>query len=126
MLFSQFSILGLVLIRPASLTGLSSSAHSYPNHHSHTHHRRVSANELNNYKGTDFNLQAHIYGKIFMWEAYQAVPGMPRYQAVDFPRTFAVNTEKIKGKGLDNWDRFMTWVSCFLSKTISQGTNAGT
>lgn len=68
---SQVSFLGLVIIWLASLTGLSCSAHSHPNHHSHTHHRRVSPGELNNYKGTDFNLQAHIYEKMFMWEAYQ-------------------------------------------------------
>ncbi|OQE42152.1 hypothetical protein PENCOP_c004G04248 [Penicillium coprophilum] len=68
----QFSILGLVLVWLAALTGLSSSAHSHPNHHHlHTHHRRVGANDLTNYESTDFNLHAHIYEKLFMWEAYQ-------------------------------------------------------
>jgi hypothetical protein len=68
---SQFSILGLVLVWLAALTGLSSSAHSHPNHHLHTQHRRVSADDLTNYKGTDFNLHAHVYERLFMWEAYQ-------------------------------------------------------
>ena len=62
---------------------------------------------------------------VVMAEADTGVPGMNTYQAVDFPRTFAAaeNTAKIQGKGLNNWDKFMTWVSWFLSKTISQGTN---
>lgn len=68
----QFHILGIVLVWLAALTGLSSSAHSHPNHHHlHTHHRRVGANDLTNYHGTDFNLHAHIYEKMFLWEAYQ-------------------------------------------------------
>ena len=69
----QFSILGLVLAWLAALTGLSSSAQSHPHHHHHlhTHHRRVGASDLTNYKPTDFNLHAHIYEKLFMWEAYQ-------------------------------------------------------
>ncbi|KAJ5483517.1 hypothetical protein N7530_002763 [Penicillium desertorum] len=48
---------------------------------------------------------------VVMVEADTGIPGMNTYQAVDFPRTFAAteNTAKVQGKGLNNWDKFMTW-----------------
>jgi hypothetical protein len=62
---------------------------------------------------------------VVMAEADTQVPGMKTYQVVDFPRTLAVtaNIAKIQGKGLNNWDKFMTWVSYFLAKTIPKGTH---
>lgn len=88
--------------------------------------RELSSDQGWNLQEADPNKKGEYRSTVVMAEADTDVPGMPRYQAVDFPRTFAANTEKIKGKGLTNWDKFMTWVSCFLSKTISQGANAGT
>lgn len=63
---------------------------------------------------------------VVMAESDTGVPGMDKYQSVDFPRTFAVtaNADIIQGKGINSWEQFETWVSWFLPKTIFHDTNS--
>ncbi|KXG45994.1 uncharacterized protein PGRI_048500 [Penicillium griseofulvum] len=124
---SQFSILGLVLVWLAALTGLSSSAHSHPNHNLHTHHRRVGADDLTNYKSTDFNLHAHIYEKLFLWEAYQIFTQIqtPERQQLIFPFRDRKGPAGSSNRHIENGrktDKAMNYVE-FMLRTLDKAAD---
>lgn len=47
-------------------------------------------------------------------DADTGVPGMPKYQGIDFPATYSANTAKVNAQQISTGEDFQTWVRFFF------------